>query len=196
VEGKSKAEIKISVDDLKLAAPVVAKAIIRTPLPSLGGACMFDIVNWTTERQNIVDALTKILVAGKSDVPTDIGEIVATYIGPAATMAFWGLCKSGVRPLVALHSVNENALKMLETVRERQEAKQAAESGQKPEAGPCTCGKNHAPACKGEKPAVSDGPQIGPGDLDDDDLNVYDIDDESDAPGEEPSDDTSEGKAK
>lgn len=147
VEGKSKAVIKVAVSDLKQIAPVVAKAIIRTPLKSLGGACMFDIVNWTHGRQAKVDALTKILMNGGSNVPTDLGDIEATYIGPAATMAYWGLVKSGVRPLVALHTVNENALKMLDTVRERkelQEQEQAAKAAAN--AAACGCGNAHDPS--------------------------------------------------
>jgi hypothetical protein len=145
VEGKSKAVIKIAVSDLKQVAPIVAKAIIRTPLKSLGGACMFDIVNWTPGRQAKVDALTKILMNGGSDVPSDIGDIEATYVGPASTMAYWGLVKSGVRPLVALKSVNENALKMLDTVRERKEAEEAAKAVTSPDAN-CACGASHEPA--------------------------------------------------
>jgi len=138
VDGKSKAVIKIAFSDLKQVAPVVVKALIRTPLKSLGGLSMFDIVNWNRHRQDKVDVLTKNLMNGHADVPDNIGDIFGTYVAAAATLAYWGLCKSGVRPLLAAAVVEENALKMLETVRQRQAA---AEAGA-PEHAACTCGRH------------------------------------------------------
>ena len=139
VEGKSKTVIKISVEDLKQVAPVVAKAIIRTKLNALGGSCMFDIVNWTPARQAIVDQLVLSVMAGSSEITCDINKVEATYMGPTATLAYWKLVKLGVRPLVALRSVNENVLKMLDTVREHKEQLEAAEAAkaqaQSPDAG-------------------------------------------------------------
>jgi hypothetical protein len=147
VDGKSKAVIKIAFDDLKQVAPIVVKALIRTPLKALGGLAMFDIVNWTRHRQDKVDVLTKNLMNGSAEVPDNIGDIYGTYVAAAATLAYWGLCKSGVRPLVAAAVVEENALKMLDTVRQRQAT---AEAGT-PEHTPCTCGRHpeetpHQPA--------------------------------------------------
>lgn len=117
VDGKSKSVIKIAVADLKQVAPVVAKALIRTPLKALGGLTTLDVVSWNPHRQEKVDVLAKLLMAGKSELPQGIGDIYATYVAAAATLAFWGLVKSGVRPLVAVRTVEENALKMLDEVR-------------------------------------------------------------------------------
>jgi hypothetical protein len=142
VEGKSKAVIKIAFADLKQVAPVIARAIIRTKMKSLGGMCMFDIVNWNRHRQDKVDLLTKMLMNGQSELPTDKGDIFATYIASAATMAFWGLCKSGVRPLVAAASVEENALKMIFTARDREEAAEEAKAVAHAPHGNCNCGRH------------------------------------------------------
>jgi hypothetical protein len=117
--GKEKAVIKIAISDIKQIAPVVAKALIRTPLKALGGLSTWDVVNWTPKRQAKVDLLAQNLMRGKSDVPTDKGDIYATYVAAAATLAYWGLVKSGVRPLHAAKIVEDNALKMIDTVRER-----------------------------------------------------------------------------
>ncbi|HEY9775738.1 MAG TPA: hypothetical protein V6C81_18380 [Planktothrix sp.] len=142
VEGKSKAVIKIAFSDLKQVAPVIARAIIRTKMKSLGGKSMFDIVNWNRHRQDKVDLLTKLLMNGSSELPAEKGDMFATYIAAAATMAFWGLCKSGVRPLVAAASVEENALKMIFTARDREEAAELAKANVHEAHGPCNCGRH------------------------------------------------------
>ena len=116
---KKKGTIRIPVDDLKALAPVVARALIDTPLESLGGLTTRQVINWTEHRQKKVDKLTKILMSGRSDVPTDFGDMFATYVAAAATLAYWGLVKSGVTPRRAAASVDRNALEMIETIRER-----------------------------------------------------------------------------
>ncbi|MFX7060063.1 hypothetical protein ABTI24_18700, partial [Acinetobacter baumannii] len=89
--GKSKAVVKIPVEDLKQVAPVVARALIRTPLVALGGKTIFDYINWDAKRQAKVDLLARNLMAGNGDVPTGKGDFFGTYVGPAATLALWAL---------------------------------------------------------------------------------------------------------
>jgi hypothetical protein len=67
-----------------------------------------------------VDILKEILMNGGSDLPTDIGDIYGTYVAAAATLAYWGLIEKGVRPVVAAASVEENMLKMMFALRDRQ----------------------------------------------------------------------------
>lgn len=138
-EGKRKMVIKVSCEDLKALAPVVAEALIRSPLAPLGGVSMERIVNWTPKRQKKVDLLVANLMAGKADVPTDKGHYFATYVAAAATLAYWGLVKSGVHPVHAAHLVEDNALKMLDTVKQRLEAEAAtkAQSGDASGGSPC-----------------------------------------------------------
>lgn len=109
--------IEIPVSDLKAVAPIVAKALIRTPLKSLGGVATADVTNWTEEREGRAQQLARLLMAGKSELPTDIGHIHVTYVISASTIAYWGLCKSGYQPRVAAGIVQTNALKMIEQVR-------------------------------------------------------------------------------
>jgi len=125
-EGKRKLVIKVPVSDLKQVLPVVAEAIIKTPLKSLGGVSADSIVNWTRRRQDKVNSLVENLMAGKADVPTDKGDFFATYVAAAATLAYWALVKKGTHPLKATPLVEANALKMLETVKERLESKAQA----------------------------------------------------------------------
>ncbi len=116
---KSKSVIRIKVADLKLLAPVIAKALIRTPLAALGGLATCDIINWTERREMKVVRLAEILMSGSSEIPTDIGDVYATYVASAASLAYWLLVKSGTPPLMATLIVEENALAMLETLRQR-----------------------------------------------------------------------------
>jgi hypothetical protein len=125
-EGKRKLVIRLSCEDLKQVLPVVADAIINTPLQSLGGVPMAKTVNWTPRRQKKVDALVTNLMAGNADVPTNAGDYFATYVAAAATLAYWGLVKSGVHPSIAATQVEVNALAMLDTIRQREAEKAAA----------------------------------------------------------------------
>ncbi|CAN5146244.1 hypothetical protein BH10CYA1_BH10CYA1_38480 [soil metagenome] len=139
-EGKSKSVIKIAMADLKQVAPIVAKVLIRKPLESLGGVSTSDLVNWNAERQSKVDALAQNLMAGNAVVPDDMGDMYATYIAAAATMAYWGLTEGGRRVSGSIALVEKNALRMLDTVRER-----LAQSELVPGASRslCGCGKDH-----------------------------------------------------
>jgi len=127
---KSKTVIKIPVADLKTVAPVVAKALIRTPLAALGGLATVDIINWTPRRQMKVDRLVENLMNGSSELPADIGDVHATYVAAAASLAYWKLVKAGVPALRATHFVERNALAMLDAVRKRfEEEDQGFEAG-------------------------------------------------------------------
>jgi hypothetical protein len=120
---KSDMVIAIPVEDIKAVAPTVARAIIRTKMKSLGGRSTFDMVNWTPAREAKVQKLADLLVAGKSDLPTDIGSIYATYIGGAATLAYWRLIHAGdesIDPAQTAKAVNANAMKMIAALRAKQ----------------------------------------------------------------------------
>lgn len=121
---KNEMVIRIPVADIIAVAPVVAKALIRTPLAALNGKTTADIINWTQEREAKVRKLVEILKAGKSDVPTD-GSYFATYVGSAATIALWELVHAGGDAKTTVLAVNANAMKMLETIRKTAEESKA-----------------------------------------------------------------------
>lgn len=120
---KSDMVIAFSVEDIKAVAPVVAKAIIRTKLASLGGRSTLEMVNWNAARESKVQKLADILVAGKADLPADLGSIYATYVGAAATLAYWRLLHNSTDqdPADVAHAVNTNAMAMVKTLLERAE---------------------------------------------------------------------------
>lgn len=123
VEGKSKSVIKLSAADIKQVAPVVARALIRTPLKSLGGLTTEQVINWNSHRQEKVDRLAHILMEGKSELPGDIGDVYATYVAAAATLAYWALVKGGyAAKLEAAPNIEKNALAMLDALRVRMNA--------------------------------------------------------------------------
>lgn len=117
---KNEMVIRIPVADIIAVAPVVAKALIRTPLTALNGKTTADIINWTPAREAKVRKLVEILKAGKSDIPTD-GSYFATYVGSAATIAFWELVHAGGEAKTTALSINGNAMGMLETIRKTAE---------------------------------------------------------------------------
>jgi len=118
--GKSKLVIEIPVADIKAVAPVVAKALIRTPLKSLGNVATGDILNWDRKRQAKVDKLAELLMQGRSDIPESLGDVYATYVAAAAALAYWGAVGAGQRAkLQAVPMIEKNALAMLATIRER-----------------------------------------------------------------------------
>ncbi|MDZ4834198.1 MAG: hypothetical protein SGJ27_10515 [Candidatus Melainabacteria bacterium] len=121
---KSNIVIAFTVEDIKAVAPVVAKAIIRAKLESLGGRSTLDMVDWNQARENKVKKLAEVLVAGKSDVPEDLGSVYATYVGAAATVAYWLILHSGaeVDPADTAIAVNANAMEMIRKLREKAEA--------------------------------------------------------------------------
>ncbi len=140
-EGKNKTVVKIAMADLKQVAPIVAKVLIRKPLASLGGVSTSDLVNWNADRQAKVDALAHNLMAGNAVVPDDMGDMYATYIAAAATMAYWGLTEGGRRVSSSVALVEKNALRMLDTVRERLAASELVPGASK---ALCGCGKDHS----------------------------------------------------
>lgn len=118
--GKSKLVIEIPVEDIKAVAPIVARALIRTPLKSLGGVATGDILSWDRKRQAKVDKLAELLMLGRSDVPEELGDVYATYVAAAAALAYWGAVAHGRRAkLQAVPMIERNALQMLATIRER-----------------------------------------------------------------------------
>lgn len=120
--GKSKLVIEIPVADIKAVAPVVAKALIRTPLKSLGGVATGDILTWNDKRQAKVDRLAELLMQGSSEVPEELGDVYATYVAAAAALAYWGSVSAGRRAkLQAVPMIEKNALAMLATIRDRRQ---------------------------------------------------------------------------
>ena len=116
-EGKEDLVIKFNTADLVAVGPVVAKALIRTPMKSLSGKSNGDLVMWNSHRQAKVEAIAAILEKGSSELPNDQGSIFATYVGSAATNAFLRLVASKVDPVTAARTVNVNALKMVAGLR-------------------------------------------------------------------------------
>lgn len=116
--------IAFPVEDIKAVAPVVAKFIIRHVFKSLGGRSTAEMVDWNAARENKVKKLAAVLVAGKSDIPDDIGSVYATYVGSAATLAYWMILHSGaeVDPAETARAVNSNAMEMIRKLREKSEA--------------------------------------------------------------------------
>jgi hypothetical protein len=114
--GESKTVISIKVADIKAIAPVIAKALVRTTLKSLGGKSLGDLVMWKRDKQQTkADALKALLLAGKSDIPTDIGSVYPTLVGSAAALAYWEAVHSQDGNDV-LPGLEENVLKMLEAI--------------------------------------------------------------------------------
>lgn len=122
---KNEMVIRIPVADIVAVAPVVAKALIRTPLEALNGKTTADVINWTPAREAKVRKLADILKAGRFEIPSD-GSYFATYVGSAATLAYWELVHEGKEAEATALSVNENAMKMLEAIRATAEAQKAA----------------------------------------------------------------------
>jgi hypothetical protein len=116
---KGRPQIKIPVEDLKKAAPIVARALLNSQLKSLGDVSTGEVLQWTKERQEKADYLAELLMEGKGDLPDDKGHIHVTYVIAAASLAYWGLCKSGMQPRYAARLIEDNALKMIDQVRER-----------------------------------------------------------------------------
>jgi hypothetical protein len=62
-KNKSKVEIAMKTEDLKKLAPVLAYAVMYTPMDCFGGVSFVDLVSWNQERQDIVDVLANVLMA-------------------------------------------------------------------------------------------------------------------------------------
>lgn len=123
---KSDIVIDFEVDDIKNAAPFVVRALMRTKLmKSLGGRSTIDMIDWNAAREAKVQKLAEVLIAGKSEIPTDIGTVYATYVGSAATLAYWRLIhdekdeNADVSEIA--RAVNANAMAMIKSLREKHE---------------------------------------------------------------------------
>lgn len=124
-QSKFKFDIKIPMSDLKQVAPSVVNAILHAKLPALGGVSTSQLVNWNPKRQEKVDALVALLMAGKSDIPWEMGDFWAPYVAGAAIKALWGLWKHGnVPPMHAAAMVEANARLMMDQVRVKHEEMQ------------------------------------------------------------------------
>jgi hypothetical protein len=115
-DGKSSTVVSLSAKDIKAIAPTVAKTLIRAPLPSLNNKSTGDVVMWTPARQAKVDLLTATLLAGKSTIPSDQGDILPTYVGAAGAKAYWEAVHNQ-DGMTFLPQLEENTLLMLETLR-------------------------------------------------------------------------------
>jgi hypothetical protein len=124
-KGKGGPQVRIAVEDLKRVAPIVVKALIRTPLKTLGAVSTTEIINWTQKSQAKCDMLAEMLMAGTWPLPADKGDIHVTHVIAACTMAYWGLCKSGMHPRDAAELVVPGGLNMILQVRNRIEQKHA-----------------------------------------------------------------------
>lgn len=121
VNGDSKNKFKFKIQfpfaDLIQFAPVVADAIMNSKLECLGGMSTAEYVNWTAHRQSKVDRLTKVIMDGGTEIPTEMGNVFASYVAAAAITAYWGLCKAGMRPRLAIARCEKSARAMLDTLR-------------------------------------------------------------------------------
>lgn len=119
-EGKAELTIEIPTKDLIALVPTVVKSLIRTKHQALGGKSNADLVMWTQKRQDKVNLLKDTLIAGKTDVPEDKGDIHVTYVASAAILASFQLVREGkATGPETLKQVSENAMQMLETLKAR-----------------------------------------------------------------------------
>ncbi|MBK9141136.1 MAG: hypothetical protein IPM23_01470 [Candidatus Melainabacteria bacterium] len=121
--GREDLTLRFAVVDLQALAPVVARVLIEERLDCLGKRSMWEMYNWTGERQEIVGKLAASLVKGRYSVPRKLGSVHANYVGAAAPLAFWELIKTGKNPVEAARAVNKNAMKMLATLHKRGSSK-------------------------------------------------------------------------
>ena len=119
-EGEGNApQIVIKTTDILAVVPAVIKSLIRTPLSSLGGKSNGEMTMWTKRRQQKVDALAEVLLAGGADIPKGIGSVHANYVGAAAVRAYLHAVNtvSGKGSELA-EKLNSQAMQMLLQVRE------------------------------------------------------------------------------
>lgn len=110
--GESRTVISIKVADIKAVVPVVAKALLRTKLKSLGRKSLTDLVLWGAKQQTKALAIKDALLRGESTLPANIGTIYPTLIGSGAALAYWEAIHSQDADVV-LPQLEENVLKML-----------------------------------------------------------------------------------
>jgi len=123
---KGRPTIKIPVEDIKRAAPFVARALIRTPLESLGKVSTGEVIYWTPKSEAKAQMLAEMMMDGEAQLPTDKGDIHVTHVIAAASLAYWGLCKSGTQPRDGAAVIEATALKMIDQVRNAFETRKAA----------------------------------------------------------------------
>ncbi|MBY0547575.1 MAG: hypothetical protein K2W95_09800 [Candidatus Obscuribacterales bacterium] len=116
-KSKFKFKIQMPFADLIQFAPVVADAIMNSKLECLGGMSTAEYVNWTAHRQSKVDRLVKVIMDGGTEIPADMGDVFATYVAAAGITAYWGLCKAGMRPRIAIARCEKSCRAMLDTLR-------------------------------------------------------------------------------
>ena len=114
-----KFKIQVPFEDLIQVAYTVAHAIIHTKLECLGNRSTGELVYFDSHKQEKVDRLTALLLAGQSDVPADMGDVYATYVCAAAITAYWQMTKSGVQPRRAADQVETLSRKMMDEVHRR-----------------------------------------------------------------------------
>lgn len=122
---KNRPTIKIPVEDIKRAAPFVARALIRTPLESLGKVSTGEVIYWTPKSEAKAQMLAEMMMDGEAQLPTDKGDIHVTHVIAAASLAYWGLCKSGTQPRDGAAVIETTALKMIDQVRNAFEKRRA-----------------------------------------------------------------------
>ena len=117
--GNKDMTLRFSSEDLLKLFPIVCDVLMNEKLECLHGRTMWEMFNWTEERQAKVNSIAKQLEAGKWAMPSGIGSVYATYIGAAAPIAYWNLVKAKVDPVEAAKAVNRNASRMLGTLLKR-----------------------------------------------------------------------------
>jgi hypothetical protein len=122
-----KFEIKLAASDLRQVMSVAIDTILNAKLEALNNRCMSELVNWTPKRQEMTYALVANLLKGSSQIPWEMGDFYAPYVGAAAIIAVWTLWKSGkMPPLMATDFIETHARKMMDQVREHFEKAEAA----------------------------------------------------------------------
>lgn len=111
--------VRVPTADLMSVVPAIVHALMETPLDSMGGASLRQVVNWNERRQEKAVALSKILAEGKSTLPATIGDIYAPYIAAASAIAYETLVDRGCHPLEAIEIVNPATLEMLSNLRDQ-----------------------------------------------------------------------------
>ncbi len=92
---KSDMVIEFWTEDMKAAAPIVARTLMRQTLPSMGGRSTIQMLDWNPAREKKVERIAEILMAGGTEVPTDLGTVYATTVGAGTTMGYWRKLHSG-----------------------------------------------------------------------------------------------------
>lgn len=122
---KSDTSFKVATADLLAACPIVVKTLIRTKFVAANNLSIGSIVMWNERRQKKVDAIEKLLRAGKSDLPTDLGDLYANYIFAAAAQATWNVAAEGGDFAKFYPECGKNAVIMVNKLADQQQRKAA-----------------------------------------------------------------------